>query len=656
MLFKSIDPIEIIRDVPLGTGINIVWGVEKDTSVDDNGADFEPGHGVGKTTFCRLIRYCFGEKVYGQQHAAKEIRATFPEGFVAIEVVIDGQPWSVLRPFDRHRPDSAQQGVAVEQLIANKPPRTSFTEYHEHLASVCLEGIRTERVLVGGASIEWEHLLAMCSRDQEARYQSLWNWRSPRSDSDWPAFKQPKVDALLCLRSVLGLLPEEETSLQVKLQALADEVSDLDDKIAERRREPEFWVRELRRQLQETWEIEGAENAPLDSGELFGLHHLVNARISELKGSSDTAASDLKPLERQISLAAAALQEPAELQAEEQTAADATSDGTTTLLATIRELEELKQSIEDAKFARCKYGQLPIGECSYAQEQLDKSEENLRKARQDQLPVAAEREQIAAALQERAQKKTEALQRLRAQLDDLHIQRNKLQNAVRKAARDIRNLEVTLKRLEEWDSLHAGRQADSELARLVSRKAECEADGENSKEQLRNLLATQNQRIVGIRQMFEELVKQTLSPKFHGKVNLSSDGLSFQIFRGENMSGEAFETLSILLADLAALLMGAYGNARHPGLLIHDSPREADLGGVIYRQLLSIALGIANALRGDAEVPFQYIVTTTTAPPTELRRKSITRLKLGGNEGQLFGQQLHSGSGTTQGELPLDGD
>ncbi|MBN0055952.1 chromosome segregation protein SMC, partial [Pseudomonas aeruginosa] len=40
-----------LRDVPLRPGLNIVW------TPDDNGI----GHGVGKTLFCRLLRYCLGE-------------------------------------------------------------------------------------------------------------------------------------------------------------------------------------------------------------------------------------------------------------------------------------------------------------------------------------------------------------------------------------------------------------------------------------------------------------------------------------------------------------------------------------------------------------------------------------------------------------------
>jgi hypothetical protein len=136
------------------------------------------------------------------------------------------------------------------------------------------------------------------------------------------------------------------------------------------------------------------------------------------------------------------------------------------------------------------------------------------------------------------------------------------------------------------------------------------------------------------------------------RFQLTGEGLEFRVFRGENLSGEAFETLSILLADIAVTLMGSLGKAAHPGILIHDSPREADLGGHIYRRMLFCVADVANELKGDGTVPFQHIVTTTTPPPTNLKKKSITRLKLGGEEGQLFGRQLHSAS-TIQSLLPF---
>ena len=124
--------------------------------------------------------------------------------------------------------------------------------------------------------------------------------------------------------------------------------------------------------------------------------------------------------------------------------------------------------------------------------------------------------------------------------------------------------------------------------------------------------------------------------------------MEFRVFRSENRSGEAFKTLSILLANIAILLMGLICAAVHPGIPIHDSPQEADLGGQIYRRLLLIVAAVADELANDDVVPFQQINTTTTSPPTTLKRKSTNCLKLASEEGQLFGRQLHSTDLTQQ--------
>ena len=50
-----------IRDVPLKRGLNIVWAKEPE---EDDSAEPITGHSAGKTSFCRLLRYCLGESTY----------------------------------------------------------------------------------------------------------------------------------------------------------------------------------------------------------------------------------------------------------------------------------------------------------------------------------------------------------------------------------------------------------------------------------------------------------------------------------------------------------------------------------------------------------------------------------------------------------------
>ena len=636
VIYERLEPATTIRDVPLHPGMNIIWGIE----AEGNGDKFTPGHGVGKTTFCRLIRYCLGEARFGQEHVCREVRNTFSDGYVAAEIIVNGETWSVLRPFNTHRPSFARRAVTVDELVADRGPAHSFGQFRDHVAAASLDGVPFDGALTTGGNILWDHLLAMCSRDQEARYQSIWQWRTARSDSGTPAFPHPRQDALLCVRAVLGLLAVEETSLRRNLRESESRAANLEKQIAERQREPEYWVRHYRRQLRDDFQIAEAEVASLDAGELLGLPNLVASRAAHLEARVRQLSDELDALERQISIASAALQEPAELREQVGTAAEATEAGTTTLLDDVREIEALRQMIRDAEFAGCKYGRLPIGECSYAQEALANFDEQIRQARQANVPEAARREQTAAALQEQRERLGGTIRRLQEQLMGLIERRRELEDDRRRAADDARAVRRSLQRLQEWEEMRAGRVEDSELHRMGADREDAESAAATTRQRLEQLLEDQNARAQEVRTMYDALVKRTLSSDFNGVVEVGQDDLVFRIVRGESMSGEAFETLAILLSDLTVLFLGSLGKARHPGLLLHDSPREADLGATIYRRFLECVADAQKALQSRTHASFQYIVTTTTEPPNDLRGDDTTSLRLGGEHGLLFRQQL----------------
>ncbi|HQZ69283.1 MAG TPA: hypothetical protein PLY87_29555 [Planctomycetaceae bacterium] len=576
VLFKSLDPPVLIREpISLKTGLNIIWGIEDDSD-DDR---FEPGHGVGKTTLCRLLRYCLGESSYGQAHAAKEISHTFPDGFVAAEVHVQGQQWAVLRPFDKHRSECACLNATIERLVENRPSRTSFSEYISHLSSVCLGNLRSNAVLMAGASIEWPHLLAMCARDQEARYQSLWQWRSPRSDSGPP--KIQREDAFLILRSVLGILPNGETLCQRRLADIDGQLSKSESESAERRREPEYWINYYRSELQRDFRIADATFASLESGDLFSLPALVDRRVIEHEAAQTNRRERLQSIDRQINMTTTAILEPQELLEQEKVAADVTDSATNVLMGAINELRQLRHMIKNAEYSYCTFGETAIGECSYAQRQLTELDQQIKDATRSAVPEAAERDQIVATLNERRSRIATVIQGLQARLDDLESERRSLDDERRNADLEVSSVRRSLNQLLDWEMLRSGRKVDSELARLQERKTALETDQTFTRLQLSELLKAQDTSLKKLREVYATLIRNTLSSDFKGRVSLTRDGLEFRIFRGENLSGEAFETLSILLADIAMLVMGAIASAAHPGLLIHDSPREADLGSHI---------------------------------------------------------------------------
>ena len=79
--------------------------------------------------------------------------------------------------------------------------------------------------------------------------------------------------------------------------------------------------------------------------------------------------------------------------------------------------------------------------------------------------------------------------------------------------------------------------------------------------------------------------------------------------------------------DLAVMRMSIEGLTHLPAFLIHDSPREADLGLGVYHRLFHFVCDLENGGDGPS---FQYIVTTTTSPPSALRTDPWLVETLGG--------------------------
>ena len=75
---------------------------------------------------------------------------------------------------------------------------------------------------------------------------------------------------------------------------------------------------------------------------------------------------------------------------------------------------------------------------------------------------------------------------------------------------------------------------------------------------------------------------------------------------------------TVLAFDIACVPASAYGVGHHPRFLMHDSPREGDMEGPLFRRLFEIVHDLEKQFTNAADVSFQYIVTTTSEPPRAL--------------------------------------
>ena len=134
-------------------------------------------------------------------------------------------------------------------------------------------------------------------------------------------------------------------------------------------------------------------------------------------------------------------------------------------------------------------------------------------------------------------------------------------------------------------------------------------------------------RVTHLSRRFDEVVRALLGQGSSAHLTLDGNGLHLHIELGGERSTAALESLKVISFDIAALLASMEGRTKVPAFLIHDSPREADLGLSIYHKLFFY---MADLERISDKPLFQYIITTTTEPPTSLAQLPHLRVMLQG--------------------------
>lgn len=121
-------------------------------------------------------------------------------------------------------------------------------------------------------------------------------------------------------------------------------------------------------------------------------------------------------------------------------------------------------------------------------------------------------------------------------------------------------------------------------------------------------------------------------------MSLDGNDIRLSVELGGERSTAAIDSLKVIAFDLAAMCMSIEGRAHQPAFLIHDSPREADLGLSIFHRLFGVVREIEQM---GATPMFQYIITTTTSPPSPLRGDMSLATVLGGRTAErLLGRDL----------------
>ena len=612
---------EKVRDISFRPGLNIIWSPDGGDALSSESPTDAIGHGSGKTLFCRLLRYCLGEDRYAAEDQRERVGVAFLNGIVGAEVMLDGVCWAILRPLGVRRRHMAVAGGNLDEIASGEGTSTGlepFLEAIEH--GILFTGLAA---LISGQRLDrrsWPIALAWLTRDQECRFNDVLEWRSTASDSDSPARGMTQTEKLDALRAFIIAITPEEHAKRAEVASLDDRRRVLEQEIGHRR-----------------WETDRAQSR------LAGALGVASESLSESplaiermrKAAQDrlTSAAKLPAGQPESSVDAArrehasALAEWARLDAE-RIRIEVTIPLSEKMLAQLQgELPGISFSKSEAESPICPICEVPIDRAIAEKCGLSNKLPDLEACRQRWELRKQSFDDENNRLTTLRSDETRTLQHLA--LAKQRVDQSAQSLAAIEKARDTRegawySAQRLVDDVERLSELIAAQQDDLSSAREMGSLLERERG-------LLGAFRDKQARVFGrLSEKFDPIVRRLVGLDAKGRVTLSGNGLEPNINMGGDRRTAAIDSLKVLAFDLAVLCLSVEGATRVPAFLIHDSPREADLGLSIYHRLFRLVAEIEGS---GAPPPFQYIITTTTRPPEDLAVEPWLRLTLRGSPG-----------------------
>jgi hypothetical protein len=599
---------EIVRDIELRPGLNIIW------TPDDQGI----GHGGGKTLFCRLLRYCLGEDRYAPEDQRSRIGEVFPNGLVGAEVMLDGTCWAIVRPLGSRRRHLAIPDGNLDEFAAGDAASTGIESFLNAVEEALLTTELTDLIPASRQERRsWRIALAWLTRDQECRFDHVLDWRSSASDSDSPARGLNQTEKLDALRAFLRAITPEEQAKRAEIARLDEERRTLEQEIGHCRWEIERIKARLLAELEIAADaftdgamaievLRRAAQARLANAVDLSFNEGVS-KIETAREEYEAARAEVVALDRKIGILEAGI------------------PNIERIIAMINgEHPALSYSLQAAESFPCPICEVPVDRVLASQcglsHKLPDVEECRRRLKKNRQELRQETQHLAEARHELTQTRQQLAfarqreERLRARLSKLETARSAQESAWYTAKR----LADDVERLAEL----VNQQRTAEIA-LHERVATIEQE----RGRIGAFLDQQVLVFAHLSQKFDPIIRRLVGQEATGTVTLTGNGLNLTVQMGGDRSTSAIDSLKVIAFDLAALCLSIEGATRVPAFLVHDSPREADLGLPLYHEVFRFA----HWLEGVGGQPlFQYVVTTTTRPPPDLAKHPWLRLILHG--------------------------
>lgn len=580
-----------IRDISFRLGLNVI---NARLPSDPDTTAF--GHNVGKTLLVRLIRYCLGDEQYAGSRVRSRIRAVSGEAAVIAVLRVRNADWAVCRSLASAKQSCCLQTTDRHDLLAEAGAFLPYSDFEKALHA--LRPTELDHVRVGRTDRvpAWTDLLGWLIRDQRCRYTSHNTWRHKDDDSDPDVLRD--TDANLVSRVVLNLFDREEYDATNDMDAARTKLRQTQGQLDDLRQQQAQMVKLL------------AEEAEIiaDFGEGEIAHAAIRSAIEDRKRSFVEQISRLPE-------AKAVADAEADLVVRRQRR-DKTEGGLEQRQRDLKRLQgelELAQKPDEKEALAAQRHKLScgLGECRYLvndpkypdptrEDRINEKKEVIEQTEREIAAITAEHDQHKAAV--------------RSAETAVAVAEAKFANAAGESRQAVSQCDFLLKRFQKYvtssatrDQLERDRQSTEAALKELEKRREARAD-------------TRTRQLVRLNHCFQEVM--------NGLIRRSGGKLSLDLKSGiasnpEASSGEAMGSAGRVVGfDLVSLVASVDGFGSHPRFLIHDSPREADLNELIYRNLFQFVLKLETRFP-DHQPAFQYILTTTSPPPDFIRGEYI---------------------------------
>ena len=267
-ILDSLNTKQPLREIILTQGLNLIVSPQSNSS---------SGHSVGKTAFCQLLRFVLNDPQWSEGTTLKDEllqNSNLTKGAVAALVHIGEDCWTILKPWQHQQQYKASRTADWQQLASNDA-ENEFELYQIALNRHFVEVLPILKLPSSNQAIEWKHILAWCSRDQNARYQNYYQWRASGTGFSLPA-KSPAV----LLQIMLGLVDDGKALQEFEIAKQA--VENQKRKQQSLRDEPSLLMNHVRRQLDRR--LDTCASVPFRQTDLFNHPNLIGIAKQRLSG------------------------------------------------------------------------------------------------------------------------------------------------------------------------------------------------------------------------------------------------------------------------------------------------------------------------------------------------------------------------------------